>query len=277
MLEQDQSFGKKLGIWAGLSLLFVLTRGLLALPWLLISIPKRFGLTLALQCGITLAVWLLAVNPERRFHCRAAMLLAGEAQAPFSYREALRLGLSHFLRASWAAVPAAGLALLMDYVLNSSSNLASMRMLQDIGSVASLFGVQRPTYDVGLGVLLAANVLFLVLLLILWYRATPNDYLGVVRPHRRAPFDRLALRNFLLAAVAYILWGIVLYVNLSRQLSVRSGLMAKALHIQAALREIMHRREALLELWLVLLVYCPLWCVRKYGAAKAAARLRDAD
>ena len=61
---------------------------------------------------------------------------------------------------------AAGLALLMDYVLNSSSNLASMRMLQDIGSVASLFGVQRPTYDVGLGVLLAALVLFLVLLLL---------------------------------------------------------------------------------------------------------------
>ena len=56
--------GKTLAARAGLSLLFVLTRGLLALPWMLITVPRNDGLTTVLRCAATLAVWLLIVLPD---------------------------------------------------------------------------------------------------------------------------------------------------------------------------------------------------------------------
>ena len=41
---------------------------------------------------------------------------------------------------------------------------------------------------------------------------TPSDYLGGAGPLRKVPFDRLTVRKFLLAAVAYVLWALILFL-----------------------------------------------------------------
>lgn len=276
MQKQNSFSGQKLAVWAGLSLLFILTRALLALPWLLIDIPRSNDLTTVVRCAATLLIWVFIVLPEHRFHCWTIMRLNGDDGGKYTYFGAIRLGLYRFLKVIYAAVPAIALALLLYYTM--TSNFGALKILKDIGSVGSIFGAQRRYgYDVGLGILLGALLICLVILIIRWFRYTPNDYLGTLKPFRKAAFDRLALRNFLLAAVAYVLWMLILMLFLKAQVSGASGLMSKVTKAGTALTTMMEQREFRLEMVLVLiLVYCPLWCVRKYGAAKAAARMRDA-
>ena len=276
MQKQNSLTGRKLAVWAGLSLLFVLTRALLALPWLLIEIPRNDDLTTVIRCAATLLIWVFIVLPEHRFHCWVIMRLNGDDGGQYSYLGAIRLGLYRFVRVSYAAVPAIALALLLYYTM--TSNFGALKILKEIGSVGSIFGAQRRYgYDVGLGILLGALMIFLIVLIVRWFRHTPNDYLGTVRPFRKAPFDRLALRNGLLAAAAYVLWLVILVLFLKARVSEANGLMSKMTKAGTALKSMMTQREFQLEMGLVLLfVYCPLWCVRKYGAAKAAARMRDA-
>ena len=273
MQKQESKPGKRMAVWAGLSVLYVLTRGMLVLPWVFLDIPKNDGLTLALRCAVTLLIWLFIVLPEHGFHCWAIMHMNGDDSTPYSYWKALRIGLYRVLRVSYAAVPAVALFILLYYTM--TSNIGSLRILKDIGSI---FGTQRRYgYDVGLGVVLGALAVSLVVLLIFWYRHTPNDYLRCIRPFRLVRFDSLTVRNFLLAAVAYILWSVILYLFLSAHLSEYSGLMAKATKFPKVLRMVFEQREFRVDMGLVLVfVYCPLWCVRKYGAAKAAVRMRDA-
>ena len=175
-------------------------------------------------------------------------------------------------RVWYAAVPAAAVAVLLYYILNS--NIGALRILKDVGSI---FGSQRRYgYDLGLALLLGVLAAFVVLLLFRWYRHTPNDYLGTVRPFRKAPYNGAALGSALMAAAAYILWGLILYLHVNAELSALSGLMSKMTKLPGILQKVFGHREFRVEMGLVLLlVYCPLWCVRKRLAVKAAARLRD--
>ncbi len=276
MQKQEWMNGKNLASWAGLSLLFVVTRGLLALPWMLIAIPRNNDLTTVLRCAATLVIWALIVLPEHRFHCWAIMRMNGEDTGRYSYWRAIRHGLVRFLHVSWAAVPAIALALLLYYTLTSS--IGALRILKDIGSITNLVGIKTHGYDAGLGIIMAALAIFLAVLIVRWYVHTPCDYLDRLKPMYKASFDGLTLRNFLLAAAAYVLWALILVLFLRAKVSGAKGLMQKASKAVSALQEMATHREFRLEMGLVLLlVYCPLWCVRKQGAAKAAANLRDAS
>ncbi len=261
---------KKLAVWVSLCLLFVLTRGLIAAPWLWLRVPRNSSLTLVLRCVCSFAAWLLAAMPEHGYHCWRVMRLNGDETGKYSYFRALKVGLYRVLRVSEAAVPAAGLVVLLYYIMNSSFGV--LRILKDIGSN---FGAQRRYgYDVGLGVILAALVISLIALAILWYRGTPNDYLRTVRPFRKARFDRLTLKNFCLAAVAYLLWGAIAYAFFSARMEQVNGLLSRVTKLPRVIRDVLRQREFLTYMGLVLaLVYCPLWCVRKRGAAKAAAQM----
>ena len=277
MSNRQEGWGHRLAVWAGLCVLYVVTRGLMALPWLVIRIPRNNDLTMAIRVGSSFLVWLFMVLPEHGYHCWRIMRMRGDAEEPYSYWRALRLGLYRVMRVSYAAVPAVVLTLLLYYVMTSS--FGALRILKDIGSVGSIFGVQRRYgYDVGTGILLGGIVLSLALLVICWYRHTPNDYLRSIRPFRVVRFDGLTVRNFLLAAVAYTAWIVITLVYLNAQLAEFDGLMAKVIKLRPAIRAILRQREYLVYMILVLaLMYCPLWCVRKYGAAEAAARMRDAS
>ena len=273
MQKQGIKPGKKLAVWAGLSVLYVLTRGMLVLPWVFLNIPKNDDLTTVLRCAVTLLIWMFVVLPEHGFHCWTFMRMNGDDDTPYSYWKALKIGLYRALRVSYAAVPVVALSLLLYYTM--TSNIGSLRILKDIGSI---FGAQRRYgYDVGLAIILVVLLVSLIVLAVFWYRHTPNDYLRTVRPFRLVRFDGLTVRNFVLAAAAYVLWTVILYLFLFAQLSEYSGLMAKMTKLPRALRTVLSQREFLLEMGLVLiLVYCPLWCVRKHGAAKSAAKMRDA-
>ncbi len=278
MQKQDWTKGKRLCAWAGLSVLFVVLRCLLALPWLYLEAGRNKALTTLLRCAVTLAVWLFAVLPSHRFFGWAAMRLHGEKDSgSFSYSGALKLELRRFLHVSGAAVPAAALLLLLYHTL-LGSDFKVLAVLRDIGTVGALFGMpNRPGYDVGFGIVLTAFLVFLLILAVLWFRGTPNDYLGSVQPFRRARWDGRVLSSFLMALAAYVLWAVILYLHLAPMISRVSGLMAKAARSVNSLSEVFSQREFAVEMLLVLiLVYCPLWCVRKYSAAKAAARMRDA-
>ena len=275
MQKREWMNGKNLAAWAGLSLLFVVTRALLVLPWMLITVPRNDGLTTVLRCAATLLIWVFAVLPEHRFHCWAIMRLNGDDGSKYSYFQAILYGLRRFLHVSYAAVPAVALALLFYYTM--TSNLGSLKILKNIGNVLTVFGIKTHGYDAGLGIIIGGLIVFLIVLAVRWYRHTPSDYLGGAGPLRKAPFDRLTVRNFLLAAVAYVLWAVILILFMKSSVSGVSGLMRKASKAVEAMHGMLTRREFRLEMGLVLvLVYCPLWCVRKYGAAKAAARMRDA-
>ena len=56
MQKQGIKPGKKLAVWAGLSVLYVLTRGMLVLPWVFLNIPKNDDLTTVLRCAVTLLI-----------------------------------------------------------------------------------------------------------------------------------------------------------------------------------------------------------------------------
>ena len=277
MQKQEWMNGKNLASWAGLSLLFVVTRGLLALPWMLIAIPRNNDLTTVLRCAATLVIWALIVLPEHRFHCWAIMRMNGDESGRYGYWQAIMLGLDRTLYIIWAVVPAIALALLLYYTM--TSNIGSLKILKSIGSIGNVFtGQTRPNYDLGLAIIIAGLLVYLVLVLVYWYRHTPCDYLGRLKSMYTAPYDGLALRNFLLAAAAYVLWALILLLFLRAKVSGAKGLMQKASKAVSALQEMATHREFRLEMGLVLLlVYCPLWCVRKQGAAKAAANLRDAS
>ena len=266
--SQDHA-GIRIAVQAGLSVLFVLTRAALLLPWLLISLPDKVS-QLVLQCVLTAALWLLVVMPETGLRCRAFMRLNGDKKGRFSWLQALRVGLKRTLRAAWILLPTAAVALFLYYYI-AVGDFTLMSVMRNIGTFVS---GQQDGYDVGLGAVIALLAVCLIVLLFAWYRHTPNDYLGTLKPFLKAPYDRLALRNALLAAAAYVLWAVILYLNLSSQLSAYSGLMAKAFHVRPELAALLKQRVFRVEMSLVLiLVYCPLWCVRKRGAAKAAARL----
>ena len=270
MPEQKTGAAVSLFRWAGLSLLFVLTRALLAIPWLLDELSRDHDLDLFLRCAATLLIWLLAVAPEHAFRCGCIARAEGLKARPFM--QSLRVTLYRVGRVWYAAVPAAAVAVLLYYILNS--NIGALRILKDVGSI---FGSQRRYgYDLGLALLLGVLAAFVVLLLFRWYRHTPNDYLGTVRPFRKAPYNGAALGSALMAAAAYILWGLILYLHVNAELSALSGLMSKMTKLPGILQKVFGHREFRVEMGLVLLlVYCPLWCVRKRLAVKAAARLRD--
>ena len=277
MQKQDWTNGKRLCAWAGLSALFVALRCLLVLPWVYLEAGRNKELTTLLRCAVTLVLWLFMVLPAHRFCGWAAMRLRGEDGGSFSYPGELRLGLHRFLRVSGAAVPSAALGLLLYYTL-AGSNLKTLAVLRDIGSVGTLLGMpERLGYDMGFGIVLVSLMIFLVVLAVLWFRGTPNDYLGTLRPFRRARFDRRAFVSFLLAAIAYVLWAVILYLHMAPIVSGVNGLMRKATRAVNSFDEIFAQRAFAVEMLLVLiLVYCPLWCLRKNSAARAAAEMRDA-
>ena len=76
MQKREWMNGKNLAAWAGLSLLFVATRALLVLPWMLISVPRNDGLTTVLRGAATLLIWVFAVLPEHRGFGIAGRMLA---------------------------------------------------------------------------------------------------------------------------------------------------------------------------------------------------------
>lgn len=263
--------GRQLAIWAGLCAMFVLSRALMVLPWLMIHLRNR-SLMMILRFAATALIWVMCVLPEQRLHCWCIMRMHGDTKERYSYGKALKLELYRVLRILYAVLPAIVLGLLVYYIVDIGS-FDAMRILKTVGSV---FGKQRSYgYDTGLAALLGMLTLFGVLILMLWYRYTPNDYLGTIKPFRHVGVTRVTVRNFCLAFVAYALWGVILYIYLADELIGFEGLFRKVVHLKAAIRSVFKHRQFRVEMALVLVfLYCPLWCLRKNAAAREAAALR---
>ncbi len=263
--------------WAGLCAVFLLTRTMLALPWVLLRDRRETVAVIVLRCFATLLVWLFAVLPEHGFHCWAAMRLSRQKTQSYSYFNALKVSLYRVFRVSYAVIPAAGLAVFLYYLLYGSTG--SLMPLNTFKNIGILFTSQRRfSYDVGLAVLLGVLALFVILFLICWYPHTPNDYLQSIRPFRRTRFDGRAMCGFLMAVPAYALWMLVFCLFMAPRLSEYSGLMNKALKLTDVLSLTFSQRAFRVEMALILvLVYCPFWCLRKRSGARAAARMAEAE
>ena len=162
--SQDHA-GIRIAVQAGLSVLFVLTRAALLLPWLLISLPDKVS-QLVLQCVLTAALWLLVVMPETGLRCRAFMRLNGDRKGRFSWLLALRVGLKRTLRAAWILLPTAAVALFLYYYI-AVGDFTLMSVMRNIGTFVS---GQQDGYDVGLGAVIALLAVCLIVLLFAWYR-----------------------------------------------------------------------------------------------------------
>ena len=272
METQKRLTVRRLLEWAGLCALFVLTRAMLVLPWLLIQIPRRETLAMVWRTAASLLVWAAVVLPEHGFHCWYVMRMHGDDKAPYSYLKALKVGLYRTLRVCYAIVPALVMTLLLYYIMYSE-NFGSMKIFKVFGSV---FGSQRSYgYDTGAVFMVALLLVFWALTAFLWYLHTPNDYLRTVRPLRKFRFDGRPAVSFLMAVAAYALWGVILYRGLHHQMQDYDKFFEKVIHISKAVKDMLKQRSFRLEMALVLvLVYCPLWCLRKNSAARAAAALK---
>ena len=269
---RKESLTGRLLRWAGLCALYLLTRAMVFLPWVWNGFPRNAELTLAVRCLAALLILVLAVLPEHGFHCWYVMRMNGDDSAPYSYARAIRVGLCRLTRVSWAFLPAAAVPVLIGYIMDNSFKM--LGVFRDIGDIFA--GSRQYNYDVGLSVLLVAGLVFLVLFLVFWYRGTPNDYLRSVTPFRKARFDRLALRNFALAVLPYLLWGLILALFMTPLIASYRSLLEKVGNLGDVIREVLGQHRFVLEMAFVLvLVYCPLWCVRKRGAAKEAAAMKS--
>ena len=260
---------------------FLASRALLALPLFLPLGFLPFWPRAALRAVLCLAAAVLVCGPERE--SRALLLAAAASSAqPLkkTYAAMVRSAAVRVLRVLPLIVLFLIPALLLVYsVFDTTQNFKAMRILKTIGDpVKDIFfrSSGRASYDFGVGALLAAAAVFLAAAAVRWHRDVPLDYqrdLKAFHRQRSAAWRRTSVVNLLLGLPAYLLWLAALAVSYRSFSSGRyRGLMDALMTSNKPVSAMLHSRVLLVYLVLILLlVYMPCWCLRKWKLTRVCA------
>ena len=249
---------------------------LMILPLLLPMRALSFWPRLAVRLLLCLAAAVLAGGAERLHRAKVLARMRGlHIWDGLSLPGVLRQSVSRLLR----VLPFLALFLLpavLLYYWLLVDTYQAMRSLKQIGdALKKLFSVSAspPGYDVGCGALILAALLFLILTAAMWHRDVPMDYemdTRLFRKTHRPAWRKMTLVNFLLSLPAFL---IGLAVTVLKFLSLWKGggrgLFDTALRALETGSALLQDRQLLVFLLLILLfVFLPCWCVRKWNITK---------
>ena len=279
-MQEKTGSERRIFLSARLFLCFLGARILFALP-LFLPLGLSFWLRLGAKLALCLILALLVCGPERLVR---ASVLAREAKpgpAPrLTYPEMIKRTAVRLLRVSPFLIPFLTASVLIYYsICDDEMNLKAMRTLKNIGdALKSVFmqSSRTPGYDIGCAALLIAAVFFMALAALWWHWDVPMDYGWRPRTYRRkhAPvWRKTSWVNFLLGFPAYLLWLTALVLSYrSLQTGGRGGLFNAVLESRRTIGAMLQNRELLVYLVLILLlVYLPCWCLRKWRLSGACA------
>ncbi len=279
MQEKTGSEGR-IFLFARLFLCFLGARILVALP-LFLPLRLSFWLRLGVKLALCLGSAVLVCGPERLVR---ASVLAGKAGSGtagrLTYPAMVRKTAVRLLRVSPFLIPFLTAAVLMYYsICDDEMNLKAMRTLKNIGDcLKSVFmqSSRTPGYDIGCAALMIAAVFFMMLAAFWWHRDVPLDYgwqPGSYYRKHAAVWRRTSWLNFLLGVPAYLLWLAALVLTYrSLNAGGRGGLFNAVLESRKTIGAMLQNRELLVYLVLILLlVYLPCWCLRKWRLSGACA------
>lgn len=281
MQDRTQSDGRFF-LFVRLFMCFLGARVLFLIPFFLpLGLP--FWGRAAVRMALCLAVDVLVLGPERSVRASALSRKMGLEEGPMlSWTAMVRNAAVRVLRVSPFLTLCLVPSLLIAYsVFDDSMNFKAMRILKQIGNPvkAALFSSsQRATYDFGCGALLLAAAVFLILAAVRWHRDVPLDYGRTgkaVRAGREglAAWRKMSLQNLLFGLPGYLLWLTALAVSY-RALNTGGfrGLMDFLMTSRKPVAAMLESRELHVYLVLILLlVYLPCWCLRKWNLTRVCA------
>ena len=280
-MQETNASDSRVLLFVRLFLCFLCARALFLLPLFLPLEFLSFWSRVAARLGLCLMAALLICGPERILRASVLSQRAGSGTVPgLTYSGMIRKTAVRLVRAAPFAVLFLIPSVLMVYcVFDKSNDLKAMRILKNIGDfLKGIFfsSSRRPGYDIGSGALLLAAAVFLILAAICWHRDVPMDYgakPGAFRRKNRAVWKKTSFQNLLLGLPAYALWLVSLVISF-RALNPGKGrgLFNSLMTFNKSLEGMAQNRELLVYLLLILvLVYLPCWCLRKWKLTRACA------
>ena len=240
-----------------------------------------FWVRVAVKLGLCLAAALLICGPERSL--RASLLsekAGGSAVRRPGYPVMVKNACVRVLRVSPFLLPFLIASVLTYYsIYDDEMNFKAMRTLKNIGDfLKSVLRMSsgRHGYDVGCAALLGAAVLFLVLSALWWHRDVPMDYGWKTKDYyarHASEWRKTTLLNLLAGVPAYLLWAAALvFTYRSLKPEGRGGLFNTLLESRQPMSAMLRNHELFVYLVLILLlVYLPCWCLRKWRLTRACA------
>ena len=280
-MEEKKASDRKVLLSVRLFLCFLCSRALVPLILLLPLRSLPFWPRVAVKGGLCLIAALFVCGWERLSRASALTeAVTMQPPEPLTMKAVLRSSAVRLLRAAPFLLLFLFPSVLMYYcVFDNTSDLKAMRILKNIGDVCKR--VVAPAskthgYDIGCGVLLLAAFLFLILTMIRWHQDVPMDYGKEARPFRKdhiAAWRRTTWQNLLLSLPAPALWLTVLFRTFwVMKPSRSSGLFNTLMTADKTLASMFQSRELFAYLALILLlVYLPCWCVRKWKITRMFA------
>ena len=260
---------------------FLVSRALFLLPLFLPLGVLSFWVRVAVKLSLCLAAALLICGPERSL--RAYLLsqkAGGSAGRRPGYFAMVKSACVRVLRVAPFLILFLTASVLTYYsIYDDEMNFKAMRTLKNIGdflkNVLSMSS-DRHGYDVGCAALLGAAALFLILTAIWWHRDVPMDYGWKTKDYyarHASRWRKTTLLNLLAGLPAYLLWAAALFFTYrSLKSEGRGGLFNTLLESRQPMSAMLRNRELFVYLVLILLlVYLPCWCLRKWQLTRACA------
>lgn len=280
MQEKTGSEGRMF-LFARLFLCFLGARILFVLP-LFLPLRLSFWLRLGVKTAGCLLLALLVCGPERLVRASVLGRKAGSGTGlRLTYPAMVKKTAVRLARVSPFLIPFLTAAVLMYYsICDDEMNLKAMRTLKHIGdSLKNVFmqASGTPGYDIGCAALLIAAVFFMLLAALWWHRDVPLDYGWEKRTYYRehaSVWRKTSWLNLLLGLPAYLLWlaALILSYRSLMKAGGRGGLFNAVLESGRTIGSMLENRELLVYLMLILLlVYLPCWCLRKWRLSRACA------
>lgn len=260
-----------------LAAMYVLTRAIALSPLFILQGTALFGLgdklSLIARGGICLVLWVVLVAPERVYARRE---LKGDG-AHSGYGFCLKRAMARLVRVMPLLIPVLALGGLFVYLF-WFDDFTSLRVLKQI---AELVGASGNTYDMGAALVVVPLLVLALVLMYVWHRGVPYDYVADKKVARRitksACFRRLSLLNALLVLLPVALFALVLGTKLYAGLTLGRGMVSLVTSMMGALKQMLNYETMTLMALVFVLVYLPTYFIRKHRTAVLCAAMEDED
>ena len=278
MHDQLEKVEKALALYPRIAFFYLLSRAITVLPFF-VSLSLTFWPKLILRCVCCLILSFFLCGTERLYRAKALTDSFGaKAELSLHFKSIMRCTLRRYLRVMpffiLFFIPA---ALLYYSVFDNTSDLKAMRLLKTIGDpVKGLISTSSrgPSYDFGCAVLIILAFVFLMITAIRWHRDVPLDYgiknLSAFHRQHQKSWRKMTCFNLLISLPPFMLSCWLLFHSLMELTgNSRQGLFSTLLNMSTQFGTMFQKNEIILYLLLILIfIYLPCWCVRKYCITK---------